>query len=481
MDMQNVQTQATIASQASQAGSQSAQSSQDAGHSKSTFISTLSQLLGGAEGGAEAMEKNAGLIEGIVPLSVLLAIAPQASDEDVQQLMQSLLDALQSADSEQLAEMMSHPALGSWLTEVTQFLESNQAGTKTEAAHVLNTLDQLLMTRGIQTGEQEVLEKQSVLLQQLLSGLQQHMQAEQSAPGAQQLSANFKALLNELVVSIPNGTAGSVGLEDINRLTVRSEQITNGSSSLYANLFASSSSNSTNNGASDQGQSQQQHLQRLSFMQPIAQVVIMNDGQANGEANAAKSDASAQMTGTNEQDGEITLPVTNSANALKTSAATEVKVPAAIIRSEQFTAEMSKFIVKNMTITQTGGMSQAKITLMPEHLGQLDVKINVHNGLITASFIAESAAARDLLENQLPVLRAALQQQGLQVEKLVVSHQQAAGSGLFQEGREQQPSKHQSSGQHGRSFDQDLSFSLELEDSLEVQKSAYGNTFNASA
>jgi len=72
-------------------------------------------------------------------------------------------------------------------------------------------------------------------------------------------------------------------------------------------------------------------------------------------------------------------------------------------------------------------LSEARIRLIPEHLGELDVKISVQNGTVTALFTAETAAAREMLEMQLPMLRTALQQQGFQVDRLVVTQQQTGG------------------------------------------------------
>jgi len=112
-------------------------------------------------------------------------------------------------------------------------------------------------------------------------------------------------------------------------------------------------------------------------------------------------------------------------------------VPAAVVHARQFAEEMAELVVKQFTVVRTGPVSEARITLMPEHLGQLDVKISVQDGTVTALFAAETAGARDMLEMQLPMLRAALQQQGFQVDRLVVSHQQAAGmtAGYHQDGR----------------------------------------------
>ena len=56
--------------------------------------------------------------------------------------------------------------------------------------------------------------------------------------------------------------------------------------------------------------------------------------------------------------------------------------------------------------------SQVIITLKPEHLGEVTVKINVDGDKVTAAFHAASSEVRAILESSLPQLRQELSQQG---------------------------------------------------------------------
>jgi len=56
--------------------------------------------------------------------------------------------------------------------------------------------------------------------------------------------------------------------------------------------------------------------------------------------------------------------------------------------------------------------SQVIITLKPEHLGEVTVKINVDGDKVTAAFHAASSEVRAILENSLPQLRQEMSQQG---------------------------------------------------------------------
>lgn len=103
---------------------------------------------------------------------------------------------------------------------------------------------------------------------------------------------------------------------------------------------------------------------------------------------------------------------------------------------EKFAQEMSNFVVSKMDIVKLQGMSEAKITLFPENLGQVDVKITLHNGQVVAQFVTEHAFAKDSLEQQMAQLRTALQTQGLQVEKLEVTQNPTLSSHMYQDGKQ---------------------------------------------
>lgn len=125
----------------------------------------------------------------------------------------------------------------------------------------------------------------------------------------------------------------------------------------------------------------------------------------------------------------------------------KAEVPAAPVPVQQFAQEMSGFITGKLDFVQKGGIAEATISLFPENLGQVDVKITMQNGHLVAQFMTEHSGAKDLLEQQMNQLRAALQSQGLQVEKLEVTQNNTPlNSQWGQEGR--QPGS--GSGQQGR-------------------------------
>jgi flagellar hook-length control protein FliK len=106
----------------------------------------------------------------------------------------------------------------------------------------------------------------------------------------------------------------------------------------------------------------------------------------------------------------------------------------ATIHAETFVRDMSEYMVKDMKLTLGDMVKEARLSLNPEHLGQIDVKITLHaNGQLVAQLTADSTAGRQLLESQLPQLRQTLQNQGLQVERLEVAQQTDMASSMFQQ------------------------------------------------
>ncbi|WP_139488984.1 flagellar hook-length control protein FliK [Brevibacillus dissolubilis] len=93
------------------------------------------------------------------------------------------------------------------------------------------------------------------------------------------------------------------------------------------------------------------------------------------------------------------------------------------VRADQFGQEVSDVFVRQMKVNGLSGVTETKLILHPQALGQVHVKITAENGVITAHFVADNASSKDIIDNQLSQLRTALVQQGLTVDKLEVSHQ----------------------------------------------------------
>jgi flagellar hook-length control protein FliK len=134
---------------------------------------------------------------------------------------------------------------------------------------------------------------------------------------------------------------------------------------------------------------------------------------------------------------EAPIAINLNAQALETARtvtmARTVHIPQQV-PAQQFAETMADLMVNKFEVKTAAGMSEAKLTLTPEHLGQVDVRISVQNGQLTALFVTDTSAAKDMLDNQLALLRANLQSQGLSVDKLEVSQQSVDSQMAQQQG-----------------------------------------------
>lgn len=93
---------------------------------------------------------------------------------------------------------------------------------------------------------------------------------------------------------------------------------------------------------------------------------------------------------------------------------------------QNFVSDLGKVVIKNIQLPN--GATETKIQLLPQELGQIDVKISANNGQISATFIAETAMGKELLDSQISQLKNSLVQQGFQVDKIEIQQQQQASS-----------------------------------------------------
>jgi flagellar hook-length control protein FliK len=525
MDMQNVQVQ-TPSSKASSTTSTTtsarATSSTNGVASTGTFDEALIKVIEGQATGDQtevSTDAAASIIVAILPPAIINLVTSQPTNEEIEATVQALLDVIQSLDPEKLQSLMEQPELQKWMTKAEQQLTQEQNSTliKVDFQEILATDAQPTQLESIPAKELvvvlnrylELLESNptSPIVQQLGSELKMMttklaesfpaltaassitVEANPTNPVVQQLSSEVEMKTAKLSESFPAVTAALSTTVEATKSEGSKTDKPNSTSLSNIQLSQGSSSTHTSGDTLNQQQpkdSQSQLLQRLAYTSQNVNALVVNPEVSTMVEMPVVSEASSLIVDTSlTQQDDVTLTLTQLSDSQKLASTTaEVKASLHSVPAQEFAEEMTRFLVKNMSITQLNGISEAKISLVPEHLGQVDVRISVLNGQITAHFIAESAQARDLLELQLPQLRASLQQQGLQVDKLNVEQQINLGSSLFQDQRQQQSSQQfaQNGNRNSRNYDQfGADFSVEMDQAVRVNRLAYGNSFNAIA
>jgi flagellar hook-length control protein FliK len=135
-------------------------------------------------------------------------------------------------------------------------------------------------------------------------------------------------------------------------------------------------------------------------------------------------------------------------------------------------------LIRSMSVTNANGLSEIRISLVPEHLGHIQVKITYAEGQIAAILTADTAQGKELLEGQLSQLRAVLHSQGLSVDRLEVAQSDSRFSGMFHSGmfqqdsgqRQQQYPSEQKNRVKAAEYDQEpIAFSIEPENGADMR------------
>ncbi len=68
-----------------------------------------------------------------------------------------------------------------------------------------------------------------------------------------------------------------------------------------------------------------------------------------------------------------------------------------------------------------GSLSEIRVNLKPEQLGDVTLKIATQNGIITAQFVAENQRVKEIIESNFNQLKDVLKEQGIEINNLSVS------------------------------------------------------------
>ena len=110
-------------------------------------------------------------------------------------------------------------------------------------------------------------------------------------------------------------------------------------------------------------------------------------------------------------------------------------------------------IVRRAVFQVKDGLQEARIDLKPDFLGHVRMQVITENQQVTVKILTEFGFVKDMLENNIQQLKADLQQQGLEVDKVDVSvSRDSNGKNHQQENMEQ--AKNQSAEKHARNEDE---------------------------
>jgi len=157
---------------------------------------------------------------------------------------------------------------------------------------------------------------------------------------------------------------------------------------------------------------------------------LLQDVLAAEKATAAALDPNGLATGDADNVNSLSFSTLHSASLHAAHAATQASAPTEL-RNTVGTQAWADELGGHLTWMAQQGRESASLTLSPEHLGPIEVRISVQDGKTSVWFGAVNADTRSAIEEALPRLRDLFSAQGLSL----------ADSGVFREApRQPQPS-----------------------------------------
>ncbi|MBT2657793.1 flagellar hook-length control protein FliK [Bacillus sp. ISL-18] len=157
-------------------------------------------------------------------------------------------------------------------------------------------------------------------------------------------------------------------------------------------------------------------LDKDLILQSSMPKVVRIGNQSNArDASSGKEDVNKELE-TSAVLNQQTVPI--SQNLIQD------KPPESPLLVSRFVPEVSEWMDRFMKVTNgQSGDTEAVLSLFPEHLGEIEIKISSQQGQVSAQILTDTMAAKKVLEGQLQNLHQALQQHGLQVQKLDIIQQ----------------------------------------------------------
>lgn len=123
--------------------------------------------------------------------------------------------------------------------------------------------------------------------------------------------------------------------------------------------------------------------------------------------------------------------------------------PSGEVPVSQFPQRISE-MVKSMMLQQNPGHTMIKMKLLPQHLGEVTVKLSWAKGELSAQFIAATSMAKDALESAFPQLKQLLAQQDIRLSEAAVFMEQQTGQ--WEQGSKQHQWQYKGSIKHRAGF-----------------------------
>ncbi|MGI2328527.1 flagellar hook-length control protein FliK [Planococcus sp. YIM B11945] len=185
---------------------------------------------------------------------------------------------------------------------------------------------------------------------------------------------------------------------------------------------------------------------------PLLAADLAKQAPSTSEPPVSAPQEPAQPMEAAEPTQSVPAPSADTAKASQAAARPEAPAPPAAVRMSNLVEELGEVMRGNFRLNGEGDTKQIKVSIFPEHLGHLDIRLTSTDGKMIAQIFTSSLAAKEALDMQANILRNSLLQQGIAVEKIEIT-QQSTGQSFGQQSAnpDQRFSQQQKQGQNVRS------------------------------
>ena len=161
----------------------------------------------------------------------------------------------------------------------------------------------------------------------------------------------------------------------------------------------------------------------------VADAQVEEVTQEQTDLPASQTVAAAQQSGAGNLEGEMQNGETVKGYTAEGIATTSFKDAVQYAQSVARTTAQMRLtnpqevigqLLDRMRADVRGGISEVRITLHPESLGDVTLRVATQNGVVTAHFVAENQRVKEIIEANLERLKDALSEQGVEVSSLEV-------------------------------------------------------------
>lgn len=338
-------------------------------------------------------------------------VSPEVVNEDTEGNGEALLAALEASNATeeqllQLKELLEQESAAEILAGagIQELIGSDPAAALQLA---VDTLDANLDLSSLPTGQAEEL-----VLDEAINLVAEEVAGEEVA--SNQLNAKNESVeaLNEVNVAALNEEASADADENLLATAQASSQ------SDVSNRDAKSKSNGSLDTSALEAESIDGETDDLLLPSTESKAAEVVAAQANNTTLASDSETAAlpqDMTPGSERN--VTGQTSNLAIDRAEAASTAAK------RESRPQVDPTRFVTrvtKAFETAQSRGGGPIEIRLSPPELGSLQIRLEVKEGVLTASLETENQAARNALLDNLPALRERLAEQQIRIEKFDV-------------------------------------------------------------